>query len=97
VSSELPRAGSDAPAPLWSPSRERVMRSNLVRYEHWLAQHRGLDFHAYEDLWRWSVTELDAFWSSVWEFFGVAPPPRARLPGRWRVPGRPGRRPRGAG
>jgi acetoacetyl-CoA synthetase len=91
VSSELPRAGSDAPAPLWSPSRERVMRSNLVRYEHWLAQHRGLDFHAYEDLWRWSVTELDTFWSSVWEFFGVAPGaapapalPERRMPGaRW--------------
>ncbi|HEY2959792.1 MAG TPA: acetoacetate--CoA ligase [Actinomycetota bacterium] len=76
---------------MWSPSRERVMRSNLVRYEHWLAQHRGLDFHAYEDLWRWSVTELDAFWSSVWEFFGVAPGaapapalPERRMPGaRW--------------
>jgi acetoacetyl-CoA synthetase len=49
------------------------MRSNLVRYEHWLTRHRGLDFHAYQDLWRWSVTELDAFWSSIWEFFGVAP------------------------
>ncbi len=61
------------PAPLWRPSRERVLRSNLVRYEHWLIEHRGLDFHAYDDLWRWSVTELDAFWSSIWEFFGVAP------------------------
>jgi len=71
VSSEPPRAG--APALLWSPSRERVLRSNLVRYEHWLIEHRGLDFHTYDDLWRWSVTELDAFWSSIWEFFAVAP------------------------
>jgi acetoacetyl-CoA synthetase len=37
----------------------------------WLA-HRGRDFASYEDLWRWSVTDLDGFWSSIWEFFGVA-------------------------
>jgi len=62
-----------------------------VRYEHWLSEHRGLDFHAYDDLWRWSVTELDAFWTSIWEFFGVgdgrAPSPalaERRMPGaRW--------------
>jgi acetoacetyl-CoA synthetase len=80
-----------APPPLWTPSRERVLRSNLVRYEHWLARHRGLDFHAYDDLWRWSVTDLDGFWSSIWEFFAVAPAPapgpalaERRMPGaRW--------------
>jgi len=80
-----------APAPLWTPSRERVLRSNLVRYEHWLIEHRGLDFHTYDDLWRWSVTDLDAFWASIWEFFGVghgpAPSPALadrRMPGaRW--------------
>jgi acetoacetyl-CoA synthetase len=79
------------PPPLWTPSRERVLRSNLVRYEHWLAQHRGLDFDAYDDLWRWSVTDLDGFWSSIWEFFAVAPGPapapalaERRMPGaRW--------------
>jgi acetoacetyl-CoA synthetase len=85
------RSRTAAPAPLWTPSRERVRRSNLVRYEHWLAEHRGLDFHAYDDLWRWSVTDLDGFWSSIWEFFAVAPGPapapalaERRMPGaRW--------------
>jgi acetoacetyl-CoA synthetase len=37
----------------------------------WLARERGLSFGAYPDLWRWSVTDLDAFWSSIWDFFGV--------------------------
>jgi acetoacetyl-CoA synthetase len=89
VTDEPPASG--APAPLWTPSRERVLRSNLVRYEHWLVEHRGLDFHAYDDLWRWSVTDLDGFWTSIWEFFGVgggpAPAPaladRAMPGARW--------------
>jgi acetoacetyl-CoA synthetase len=87
---KLPAAGA-APAPLWTPSRERILRSNLVRYEHWLVEHRGLDFHTYDDLWRWSVSDLDGFWTSIWEFFGVgdgrAPAPalaERRMPGaRW--------------
>jgi acetoacetyl-CoA synthetase len=89
LTSDPPPPG--APPPLWTPSRERVLRSNLVRYEHWLAQHRRLDFHAYDDLWRWSVTDLDGFWTSIWEFFAVAPGPapapalaERRMPGaRW--------------
>src|SRR5688572_29717155 len=37
----------------------------------WLARERGLSFGTYQDLWRWSVTDLDAFWSSIWDFFKV--------------------------
>src|SRR5688572_3643895 len=37
----------------------------------WLARERGLSFGSYQDLWRWSVTDLDAFWSSIWDFFKV--------------------------
>ncbi|MCU0970079.1 MAG: acetoacetate--CoA ligase [Rubrivivax sp.] len=32
---------------------------------------RGLRFDAYDDLWRWSVDDLDGFWSSIWQFFDV--------------------------
>ena len=31
----------------------------------------GLRFDDYERLWEWSVSDLDAFWSSIVEFFGV--------------------------
>jgi acetoacetyl-CoA synthetase len=37
----------------------------------WLARERGLKFTSYQELWRWSVTDLDAFWSSMWDFFNV--------------------------
>ena len=31
----------------------------------------GPVFDSYEDLWRWSVDDLDAFWSAVWRFVDV--------------------------
>jgi acetoacetyl-CoA synthetase len=37
----------------------------------WLEQHRGLEFEDYERLWRWSVSDLEAFWASIWDFFDV--------------------------
>jgi acetoacetyl-CoA synthetase len=37
----------------------------------WLARERHLVFATYQELWRWSVTDLDAFWSSVWDFFKI--------------------------
>ena len=38
-------------------------------YQNWLRDKRGLSFATYNDLWRWSVTELDAFWQSIWDYF----------------------------
>jgi acetoacetyl-CoA synthetase len=79
------------PAPLWTPSEERIAHSNLTAYRRWLADTRGLDLADYQKLWDWSVTDLDGFWRSLWEFFGVAdgeaPSPglaERRMPGsRW--------------
>ena len=56
---------------LWSPSEELVRTSNLSRYQRWLEERRGLRFADYDELWRWSVRDLDGFWSSIWEHFGV--------------------------
>jgi acetoacetyl-CoA synthetase len=38
-------------------------------YQNWLRDQRGLSFATYNDLWRWSVTDLDAFWQSIWDYF----------------------------
>ncbi|HEY7477872.1 MAG TPA: acetoacetate--CoA ligase [Actinomycetota bacterium] len=65
----------DAPI-VWRPSEELRARSSLTRYLDWLAE-RGRGFAAYDDLWRWSVDDLDGFWGSLWTYFGVpasAPP-----------------------
>ncbi|MDO5625571.1 MAG: acetoacetate--CoA ligase [Pseudomonadota bacterium] len=46
----------------------------IRRYQHWLRDTRGLAFASYGDLWRWSTTDLDAFWQSVWDFFQIESP-----------------------
>jgi acetoacetyl-CoA synthetase len=43
-------------------------------YQNWLREHRGLSFQTYHELWRWSITDLDAFWQSVWDYFGMQSP-----------------------
>ncbi len=60
-----------APEKLWEPSAELVERSRLREYMRWLEAERGLRFETYDELWRWSTTDLAAFWSSIWDFFGV--------------------------
>lgn len=60
-------------------------------YQDWLREQRGLVFDSYDALWRWSVTDLEAFWRSVWDWSGVRSPvpptvalADARMPGaRW--------------
>jgi acetoacetyl-CoA synthetase len=60
-----------APEKLWDPPAELVERSRLTEYMRWLEAERGLSFAGYEELWRWSVDDLEAFWTSIWDFFDV--------------------------
>ncbi len=46
----------------------------LTLYRRWLHEQRGLSFDSYDELWRWSTTDLRAFWRSIWDHFGVESP-----------------------
>ncbi len=73
---------------LWAPSAELGERSELGRYLAWLRAVRSVDLPGYDELWRWSVTDLDGFWSSLWDFFGVrAHAPYGRVLGSREMPG----------
>lgn len=56
---------------LWTPSAARVDASRMADFQRWVGTNRGVDTTSYHDLWQWSVTEPDAFWMSIWEFFDV--------------------------
>jgi acetoacetyl-CoA synthetase len=58
-------------APLWQPSAADRERAEMTRFMRWVADRRGRELDGYEDLWRWSVQELEDFWQCIWEFFGV--------------------------
>ncbi|HVL57482.1 MAG TPA: acetoacetate--CoA ligase [Burkholderiaceae bacterium] len=71
--SERRRGEPDRSAPerLWSPSQQRVRQAAITGYLSWLAAEKGLRFDGYEALWQWSVTQIEAFWQSIWEWGGV--------------------------
>jgi acetoacetyl-CoA synthetase len=56
---------------LWTPSEAFARSSNMAAYMDWLAAERGQRFADYHALWRWSVQETEAFWSSIWQWCGV--------------------------
>jgi acetoacetyl-CoA synthetase len=70
------------------PGAEVRRTSHIGRYLDWLATERGLHFHEYADLWRWSVDDVDAFWRSIWDHFGVqSTTPVGPTLGRREMPG----------
>ena len=73
---------------LWEPSAERMAGSNISRYMEWLADERGLRFESYNDLWQWSVDDLEEFWASIWDYFVVVSgSPYERVLGERGMPG----------
>ncbi|HVV23043.1 MAG TPA: acetoacetate--CoA ligase [Pseudonocardiaceae bacterium] len=58
-----------APEVLWRPPTDRVPA--VARFRDWLRTSRGVDLANYDELWRWSVTDLPAFWDAAAEFCGV--------------------------
>ena len=60
----------------------------LAVYQRWLERERGLRFEDHDSLWRWSVTDLDAFWQSIWDHFDLqSPTPHTAVLAEERMPG----------
>jgi len=60
-------------APLWTPSPEQIAAANLTRF---IEQVRALGGDAagidgYDDLYRWSIANLELFWLAVRRFCGL--------------------------
>jgi acetoacetyl-CoA synthetase len=69
-------AGTDEQVPLWAPSAERQDAARMTHFMAWAGARHGRTFADYDELWRWSVEELEQFWGDVWEYCGV----RASMP-----------------
>ena len=73
---------------LWTPPADVRETTEIGRYLNWLRDERGRDLADYDALWRWSVDDLEGFWGSVWDFFGVrAHAPYERVLGAREMPG----------
>jgi acetoacetyl-CoA synthetase len=55
--------------PIWRPSAERVAASHLQRF---LSLHRQkLETEDYAGLHHWSVSDPEAFWAGLWDYFEI--------------------------
>jgi acetoacetyl-CoA synthetase len=72
--------------PLWRPSD--VEQVEMARFMRWAGDRRGRPFADYQELWQWSVDELEEFWACLWDFFGVqASKPYERVLASRQMPG----------
>ena len=59
------------PAVLWRPSAERIAAARLSDFITAIHSRWQVDCPDYASLWRWSVAQPEAFWTSLWEQCGV--------------------------
>ena len=78
-----------APPPiLWQPSAARIEHARVSQFMRWLKTERERDFATYDALWQWSVSDLEGFWATLWDWSGfIAAQPWKRVLGAREMPG----------
>jgi acetoacetyl-CoA synthetase len=56
---------------LWEGSKSFKEQSHLFHYQQWLSDTLQLNFNSYDDLWKWSVNNVSAFWETLWKYFDI--------------------------
>src|SRR6185503_4615787 len=83
--------------PIWSPSPERIARSQLTRFMRFVRERHRAPAPDYPALHRWSIEFPENFWSALWDFCEIRAQTRAtqiladgnRMPGaRWFIDAR---------
>ena len=73
---------------LWEHPSELKENAVITRYMGWLEENKDLSFDGYNELWEWSVSDVEGFWSSLWEFLEVkASKPYERVLAKREMPG----------
>ena len=55
-------------SPLWQPSIERIKNSNILKFITFVHEQLGLQFSSYDELYEWSINDLENFWKAIWDF-----------------------------
>ena len=62
---------NDTNTPIWIPSHDRINNSNFKKYFSFLKTQFNKEFSEYNELYSWSITEIEEFWRSIWEYSGI--------------------------
>jgi acetoacetyl-CoA synthetase len=63
--------GDRSATPLWRPSPQWLQRAEMTRFMRYAGERAGRTFADYEELWEWSVSDLEMFWAAIWDYCGV--------------------------
>ena len=83
--------------PIWSPSPERIARTQMTRFMRFVRERHHAPVPDYAALHRWSIEFPENFWSALWDFCEIRAQTRAtqiledgnRMPGaRWFIDAR---------
>jgi acetoacetyl-CoA synthetase len=73
---------------LWTPPADARETTQLGRFLDFVRDTRGNDLPGYDELFDWSVNDLEGFWGSLWDFFEVrSHTPYERVLGAAEMPG----------
>jgi len=56
---------------LWEPSKQQIENSTINRFMKWVNEENGLAIQTPNELWKWSVDELEQFWENIWKYCKV--------------------------
>jgi acetoacetyl-CoA synthetase len=56
---------------MWTPPADVRETTELGRFLDFVRDTRGPDLPGYDQLFAWSVSDLEGFWGAVWDFYGV--------------------------
>ncbi|EEG76736.1 acetoacetate--CoA ligase [Dethiobacter alkaliphilus] len=57
--------------PLWKPSPERKEQTNMTDFMRLVNDRFGKNFSEYDELYAWSVENIEDFWALMWEYGGI--------------------------
>ncbi len=57
-----------------TPAQTPAFVSQVRLFQDWLAETRDLHFEDYAALWKWSVSDLEAYWRAIWDYDGILSP-----------------------
>nr|WP_166639603.1 acetoacetate--CoA ligase [Amycolatopsis sp. SID8362] len=63
---------------MWVPSPDDVENARITDFARYASARAGRDLTGeYRELWEWSVRDIDAFWSALWDYFELPERPAA--------------------
>lgn len=57
--------------PLWTPAPEHIRRSAMAQFMEAMNTKHGLAMETYLDLSQWSISDLEVFWTDIWQYFDI--------------------------